>query len=200
MLHAVDVDSPDDISTGLRVRARWASERIGQIDDIDCFEPGETRKWNRDSRFRAPILVTMITTPIDLHFMHTASSRRPATSAASRRASSSVVAPDPNDRSTSRRAARIPTNGKPTSEQVELSDKGMVTTFCIVNVPFLGQQIKPPYVAAYVLLDGADIPFLHLILECEAADVHMGMRVEAVWRPREEWDHTLRTSALPSVR
>lgn len=30
MLHAVDVDSPDDISTGLRVRARWASERIGR--------------------------------------------------------------------------------------------------------------------------------------------------------------------------
>ncbi|MGI9210036.1 MAG: DNA-binding protein, partial [Rhodococcus sp. (in: high G+C Gram-positive bacteria)] len=36
------------------------------------------------------------------------------------------------------------------------------------------------------------IPFLHLILECEATDVRMGMRVEAKWRPREEWDHTLR--------
>ena len=28
---------------------------------------------------------------------------------------------------------------------------GTVTTFCIVNVPFYGQKIKPPYVAAYVL-------------------------------------------------
>ena len=32
-----------------------------------------------------------------------------------------------------------------------------------------------------------DIPFLHLILEIEAADVRMGMRVEAVWKPRDEW-------------
>ena len=43
------------------------------------------------------------------------------------------------------------------------------------------QSIKPPYVCAYILLDGADIAFLHLILECPAEDVRMGMRVEAVW-------------------
>ena len=53
--------------------------------------------------------------------------------------------------------------------------------------PFAGQRIKPPYVAAYVLLDGADIPFLHLVAEIDAGDVRMGMRVEAVWKPREEW-------------
>ena len=66
-------------------------------------------------------------------------------------------------------------------------DKGTVTTFAIINIPFAGQRIKPPYVAAYVLLDGADIPFLHLVTEIDAAEVRMGMRVEAVWKPREEW-------------
>jgi uncharacterized OB-fold protein len=75
----------------------------------------------------------------------------------------------------------------PTEEAVELPDRGIVTTFCIVNVPFPGQKIPPPYVAAYVLLDGADIAFLHLITECPAEDVRMGMRVEAKWKPREEW-------------
>ncbi|HJQ41585.1 MAG TPA: Zn-ribbon domain-containing OB-fold protein, partial [Jatrophihabitantaceae bacterium] len=84
-----------------------------------------------------------------------------------------------------------PTDGIPTKEQVELPDRGIVTTFCIVNVPFLGQRIKPPYVAAYVLLDGADIAFLHLILDCPAEDVRMGMRVEAAWKPREEWEFGL---------
>ena len=79
----------------------------------------------------------------------------------------------------------------PTVEDVELPGHGVVTTFCIVNVPFMGQRITPPYVAAYILLDGADIAFLHLVLGCEAADVRMGMRVEAVWRPREEWGPTL---------
>ena len=62
-----------------------------------------------------------------------------------------------------------------------------MTTFCIVNVPFLGQKITPPYVSAYVLLDGADIALLHLILGVDASEVRMGMRVKAVWRPREEW-------------
>ena len=42
-----------------------------------------------------------------------------------------------------------------------------------------------------MLLDGADIPFLHLILGCPADEVRMGMRVEAAWKPREEWGPTL---------
>ena len=54
-----------------------------------------------------------------------------------------------------------------------------MTTFAIVNIPFVGQRIKPPYVSAYVLLDGADIPFLHLILDIAAdrgPDGHAGRR------------------------
>ena len=84
-----------------------------------------------------------------------------------------------------------PVDGSPTTDEVELPDHGIVTTFCIVNVPFLGQRITPPYVSAYVLLDGADIAFLHLILGCDPSEVRMGMRVEAVWRPRDEWGTTI---------
>ncbi len=52
----------------------------------------------------------------------------------------------------------------------------MVTTFCVVNVPFLGQQFPSPYVAASVLIDGADIAFQHLILGCppRGTDGHAG--------------------------
>ena len=35
--------------------------------------------------------------------------------------------------------------------------------------------------------DGADIAFLHLILDLPAEEVRMGLRVEAVWKAREEW-------------
>jgi uncharacterized OB-fold protein len=38
MLHAVDAPGPDAVSTGARVRIRWADERQGLIDDIACFE------------------------------------------------------------------------------------------------------------------------------------------------------------------
>ncbi len=79
-----------------------------------------------------------------------------------------------------------PTCAVPTQEDVQVADRGIVTTFCIVNIPFAGQAIKPPFAAASILLDGADIALFHLLQEVEAADVRMGMRVEAVWVPRDE--------------
>jgi uncharacterized OB-fold protein len=39
MLHAVDAGSPGAMSTGMRVRIRWADEPSGAIGDIACFEP-----------------------------------------------------------------------------------------------------------------------------------------------------------------
>ncbi|MCJ0902898.1 Zn-ribbon domain-containing OB-fold protein [Rhodococcus sp. ARC_M6] len=190
MLHAVDVDSSDAISTGMRVRARWAAERVGQIQDIECFEPGETENGvaTLDSEGDP---VTMITTPISLDFMHTASLGESFYLRGLAEGKLIGGRSGPNDKVYIPPRGTNPTNGRPMVEQVELPDRGIITTFCIVNVPFLGQKIKPPYVAAYVLLDGADIAFLHLILECDAADIRMGMRVEAKWKPREEWGYGL---------
>ena len=39
ILHAVDAGGADKMKTGMRVRIRWAVERIGDIHDIACFEP-----------------------------------------------------------------------------------------------------------------------------------------------------------------
>ncbi len=71
--------------------------------------------------------------------------------------------------------------GVATEGEVEVGPKGTITMFCIVNLPFYGQQIKPPYACASIQLDGADISLFHLIQECPADQVHMGMRVEPVW-------------------
>lgn len=79
-----------------------------------------------------------------------------------------------------------PSCGVPTEEEVEVAGKGTVTTFCIVRIPSESLSIKPPFVAAHILLDGADIPFFALIQECPFDAVRMGMRVEAVWVPKAE--------------
>jgi uncharacterized OB-fold protein len=84
-----------------------------------------------------------------------------------------------------------PTDGVPTTDEVELSDTGTITTFCVVRVPFKGMRIELPYVTAQILLDGADIAMMHLVSGIPAEQVRMGMRVKAVWRPREEWGTTL---------
>jgi len=75
---------------------------------------------------------------------------------------------------------------------VEVKDTGTVTTFCIVRIPAENLSVDPPFAAAHVLLDGADIPFFHVIHGCDLADVRMGMRVKAHWVPREEFGPTLR--------
>ncbi|MGV3759872.1 MAG: Zn-ribbon domain-containing OB-fold protein [Actinomycetota bacterium] len=74
-----------------------------------------------------------------------------------------------------------PQLGVPTSEQVELPARGTLTSFCVVNVAFYGQGMEIPYTSGLILLDGADLPIMHLIQECPVEDVRIGMRVEGVW-------------------
>jgi len=135
--------------------------------------------------------ISTVTTPVRLHYEHTAS---PGESSFLRGlAEGKLLAqrcPACGKVYVPPRGA-CPTDGVPTADEVELPDHGIVTTFCVVNVPYPGQQVTPPYVAAAVLLDGADIPFQHLILGCDPGEVRMGMRVRAFWKPRHQWGTTL---------
>ncbi len=79
----------------------------------------------------------------------------------------------------------------PTVEEVEVSDQGTVTTFCVVNIPFYGQVQEIPYVCAAVVLDGADLPCFGVVQEIAVEEVRMGLRVQAVWVAPEERGYTL---------
>jgi hypothetical protein len=218
MLHAVDAGSPAAMATGRRVRVRWAASPAGHIGDIACFEPCPAEPAGpagaaqlgtvppgtvppgtvppeavppEDEQPEDEQPVAMITTPVRLHYEHTAS---PGESEFLRGlamgrllgqrcpACGKVYVPP---------RAACPTDGIPTAGEVELPDTGTVTTFCVVNVPFRGQRVPTPYVAAAIVLDGADIPFQHLILGCDPGEVRMGMRVAAVWKPRDKWGTTV---------
>ena len=88
-----------------------------------------------------------------------------------------------------------PSCGVPTSEEVPLAQTGTITRFCIVNIPFAGQAVECPYVSATIKLDGADIGFFHLIQETAADAIYIGQRVEAVWKPKQEWGPTTESIA-----
>jgi uncharacterized OB-fold protein len=194
LLHAVDAESPDFMHTGMRVQARWSEDPQGLITDF-VFVPESESVVGAEARSAAPETadppITGIVTPVSLDYLYAAS---PEESAFFRGLAEGrilgqrcpvcqkvYVPPRP----------ACPVDGVPTSEEIELGQTGTVTTFCIVNVPFLGQKITPPYVSAYILLDGADIALQHLILDLPADEVRMGLRVKAVWRPREEWGTTI---------
>jgi uncharacterized protein len=184
MLHAVDAGSAAAMRTGLRVRARWSAHRAGSIRDIACFEPCDgpgPAAGTADGGLAGAAAVTGTVTPVRLSYLHTAS---PGESAylrglAERRllgqrcgVCGQVYVPP---------RGACPACGVPMAEEVELPETGTVTTFCVVNVAYPGQRVTPPYVAAAVLLDGADIAFQHLILGCAPGEVRMGLRVRAVW-------------------
>ena len=202
LLHAVDAGTADLVRIGTRVAPRWVAEPAGAITDIACFEPvpadgpsGRTAPaTNEPVPHRGAGTDTdaarLLITPVRLRYQHSASAEesRYLRALGTGRiigqrcpACGKVYVPP---------RGACPTCGVPTATDVELPDTGTVTTFCVVNVPFQGQRVPVPYVAASVLLDGADIPFQHLILGCEPADVRMGLRVRAVWKAPEEWGTT----------
>jgi uncharacterized OB-fold protein len=204
MLHGVDAGSAGRMRTGMRVRPRWADGAGTGITDIACFEPEEDAAARAEQAgtesagpagqtgpagsAKAPEPVSMITTPIRLRYDHTVSPGE-----------SSYLLALAEGRLIGQRCpacgkvylpprGACPVDGVPTQDEVQLPDAGIVTTFCVVNVPFQGQRVPTPYVAASVLIDGADIAFQHLILGCLPDQVRMGMRVRAVWKPPGEWD------------
>ncbi|ART72416.1 DNA-binding protein [Mycobacterium dioxanotrophicus] len=185
LLHAVDAPE-GQLSTGDRVHVHWVDEPVGAIADIAYFVPGDTPEDVPDvTDDRDPI--TMLVVPTAIEIQHSASYPESAYLRALQEGTLLGARTGENGKVYFPAREADPATGQQLTEYVELSDKGTVTTFAIINIPFAGQRIKPPYVAAYVLLDGADIPFLHLVTEIPADEVRMGMRVEAVWRPREEW-------------
>jgi uncharacterized OB-fold protein len=216
LLHAVDAGAAEAMSTGMRVRVRWAPSPVGHIRDIECFEPvwlsplshgrfdsgeshtegsaaaaGEagTAAAGGGEAGTVDAVVTIMTTPIRLHYRHSTS---PEESGYLRALAEGRIV---GRRCPACRKVYVPPRvcpacGVATDEETEVADRGTVTTFCVVNVPFAGQRLTPPYVVAQVLLDGADIPIPHLILGVPAADVRMGLRVSAVWRDRADWSTT----------
>ena len=186
LLHAVDAGDPNAIGAGTRVHAHWVDEPKGEITDIAYFALGEDAEEVPDVvDERDPVVIMEI--PSSIEIQHTASAPESAYLRALQNGKLLGARTGTDGKLYFPPKEADPATGQPLDNFVELPDTGTVTTFAIINIPFPGQRIKPPYVAAYVLLDGADIPFLHLVSDIDAHDVRMGLRVQAVWKPREDW-------------
>jgi hypothetical protein len=175
LLHAIDfgpgkTKPPSRLAKGLRVRPSWRAERTGEITDIAAFRPE----------------VAMITSPVSTRY------RLSAGEALTRFLNGVAEGRLIGHRCGSCQKVFVPmkglcpTCGVPTTEEVEVSDEGTVTTFAVNNIPD-PRAPAVPFVSAYVLLDGSDVAMLALVADVPAEEVRIGMRVRAVWRPREEW-------------
>ncbi len=70
-------------------------------------------------------------------------------------------------------------------EIVELGNEGVVNAVTLVNYPFIdpdtGKRRPVPYVYGYILLDGADNLFSHIVRTKGRESVKVGERVRAVF-------------------
>ena len=205
MVHVVDVASADDMRVGLRVMPRWAAERVGYVTDLDAWVPmsdGDTppspqRSGGRAGAERAPVQhedgaaseasdmeepVTGITVPIRLEYeinAGVAPSKYLRGIAEGKLMGQKAVG---SDKVYLPPRGSDPTSGAPTEIEVEVSQNGTVTTYCITNIPGLSESApEVPYIAAQILLDGANTPYLALVQGIAVGDVRMGLRVKAVW-------------------
>jgi uncharacterized OB-fold protein len=198
MLHLIDVTRENELYVGMRVRVRWAEQRVGSILDIAGFTPiASTHGRHRPMEQELPPLASRtFTYPMALHYTVRAGF-----------ALSSYLRGLAAGTFVGKRCARcarvyIPPLGAcsvcsiAVHEDVTLPDTGVVTTFCIVNLQVRGQEhLERPFACVNVLLDGADTPFLTLLQGCASSEVRTGMRVRAVWKPEHE-----RAANLSSVK
>jgi hypothetical protein len=176
MLAALDLPRAE-ISTGMRVQAVWAEERRGSILDLRCFTTCQDA--HAEIGRPGPDKVEIVETPIRLDYSYT-----PGV-AASRFLRSIEKGEIVGQRCPKCLKVYVPPRGAcsmcgvATDEELTLTGKGTVTTFCVTNVPSPG--LEPPYVTAWIRLDGADITSMFLVQECDPKQVRLGMRVEPVW-------------------
>lgn len=68
-------------------------------------------------------------------------------------------------------------------------NEGTIRACSIINLEFVGQTRKPPYVYAEIVLDGASTKMIHMIdiddVEAAKARIKPGTRVRAVWTSGE---------------
>ncbi len=195
MLGAVAASGPEAMQTGMRVVPHWNVNRNGTLRDIAAWVPLPEGAAIPEAPAR-PLVegeapVTGVVQPIRLDYTVTAGAA--LTRYLEGLAQGKILGGrSPNsDEVYAASRGTDPKTGDPTSIEVEVADRGAITTFCIVNIPGLSALAPPvPFVSAHILLDGANNTFFGLIRGCEVDEVRMGMRVKAKWADVLKPDHT----------
>ncbi|RCG17361.1 DNA-binding protein [Streptomyces diacarni] len=186
LLHALDApEGPDSVTTGMRVRVRWAQERTGAITDIACFEPAphdtplRGRPTSHPGTFAEPVTSLVAAARLDYTYSPGRAQTRYLNALAEHRTKGERC-PECRKVYVPPRGA-CPTCGVATGEQVEVGPAGTVTTFCVVNIKAKGLDIEVPYVYGHIALDGAGLALHGRVAGIPYDQVRMGLRVEPVW-------------------
>ena len=79
-----------------------------------------------------------------------------------------------------------PETNEPLKEMIEVGPGGVVESFSWIEDPKHHHLIKEPFAFALIKLDGADTSMLHMVTQCNEADLRIGSRVGANWSEIQE--------------
>ncbi|GAB2917550.1 Zn-ribbon domain-containing OB-fold protein [Nonomuraea fastidiosa] len=178
LVHAVDPGHPKALRQGLRVWPVWREKPTGHITDISHFVPEVSQiraDVRTEYRIKAGGALRVFLEGIARGVLLGGRCERCA----------KVYVPY---------RSACPECGTAIPDTVEVPDTGTVTTFAINNLPD-PRAPQVPFVSAYILLDGTDIPMIALVGDVPAHEVRQGMRVKAVWVPESE-----RTASMANIR
>jgi uncharacterized OB-fold protein len=185
LLHVVDPGpgGPAAMATGMRVRADWRDERTGGVRDIRAFVPEGPAPDPPAPGPGAPDDLT-VRTEVRLSFGFEPGvvvSRFYRALAAGRieggrcGGCGAVYVPP---------RGRCPScGGDAATATVDLPGTGAVESVAVVHLPVAGMDLDLPFAWAWIRLDGADVPFAHLLGGVAPDEVRVGRRVAAVWAP-----------------
>ncbi|MDH6521104.1 putative OB-fold protein [Streptomyces sp. SAI-208] len=201
LLHALDAPGPDAVHTGMRVRIRWAEDRVGAITDIACFEPhdgDESHVRVHTGEFDDPVGGIVAEARLDYTYSPGRAQTAYIKALETERRAVGERCPSCRKVYVPPRGA-CPTCGVATAEQVEVGPRGTVTTFCIVNIKAKNLDIEVPYVYAHIALDGADLALHGRIGGIPYDQVRMGLRVEPVWTEGGRYPDHYRPTGEPDA-
>lgn len=208
-LHAVEAGSPEALHSASRVTPRWRPQRIGRIDDIECFVLGEEPVVPDDQIGRSEP-VTMMDFNASIAYRETAAANalRVVEASAERRLIGHRC--PICERTYNGGRGFCPVDAVELGEQheIELAQRGTITNFTIVTpVQYPGQTETEPFVRAMVLLDTPEglpprppasgstdsddrrhdvILTYQPLIDIPVAQVRVGLRVVARWLPAEQ--------------
>ncbi len=74
-----------------------------------------------------------------------------------------------------------PETAEALTEFVPVGEEGVVQSWCWVKKPLANHLLQKPFAWALILLEGADVPMVHMVDAVEEANMKTGMKVRARW-------------------
>jgi uncharacterized protein len=190
LLHAVDAGSIDAMATGMRVAPRWRGQRIGHITDIEAFVPGEEPVVNGADCPAAEEPVTMMDYNASIAYS------LPVTPNAARAEQANeegrflgLRCPECGRTYTGGRGyCPVDSVALGPEHEIDLPQHGTITNYTIITpVQYPGQTETEPFARVHVWLDDTDVILGYQpLLDTPNEDVHIGVRVAAVWASEAE--------------